>query len=65
MCLTPGVTILASTTEIHLVLYSQCTVGAPVWIDKASMYLRITLVFLTDLYTHLIYPAVESDAISG
>ena len=39
-------------------------VGAPVWSSKASMYLRITLVFLTDLYMHLIFPSVESEAIS-
>ena len=31
MCLTLGVTILASTIEIKLVLSSQCTVVAPVW----------------------------------
>ena len=49
MCLTIEVNILASTTEIKLVFYSQCTVGEPVWIDKASMYLRITLVFLIAL----------------
>ena len=30
MCLTLGVTLLASTTEIQLVLSSQCTVGSPV-----------------------------------
>ena len=65
MCLTLGVTILSSTTETKLVLSSQCTVGAPVWSAKSSMYLRITLVFLTALYMHLIYPSVESDAIAG
>ena len=65
MCLTLGVTILASTAEIQLWLSSQCTVGAPVWIAKASMYLRIALVFFTDLYMHIIYPSVESDYISG
>ena len=31
MCLTLGVTILDPTTETQLVLYSQCTVAAPVW----------------------------------
>ena len=31
--LTIGVTILASTIEIQLVLYSQCNVGSPVWIS--------------------------------
>ena len=65
MCLTLGVTLLASTQEIQLVLSSQFTVGAPLWSSKASMYLWITLVFLTDLYMHLISPSVESDAIAG
>ena len=65
MCLTIGVTIFASTTEIKLYLSSQCTIGAPVWSAKDSMYLRITLVFFTDFYMHLIYPSLESDAISG
>ena len=45
MCLTLGATLLASTTDIQLVLYSQCTVGGPVWSAKAYMYLRITFVF--------------------
>ena len=65
MCLTLGVTILTSTTEIQLVLSSQCTVGSPVWSAKASMYLRINLVFLTAFYMHLIYPSMDSDAIYG
>ena len=65
MCLTPGVTILDSTKDIQIVLYSQCTVVAPVWSDTTSMYLRITLVLLTYLYMHLIYLAVDSDAIAG
>ena len=65
MCLTLGVTILVSTTEIQLVLSSQCTVGVPVWRAKAHMYLRTTLVFLADLYVHLISPSVESYAIAG
>ena len=65
MCVTLVVTILASTTEIKLVLSSQCTVCAPVRSAKASMYLRITLVFLTYFYMHLISPSVESDAITG
>ena len=60
MCLTLGVTILASTKEIQLVVSSQCNVGAPVRIAKDYIYLRITLVFLTYLYMHLIYPSVES-----
>ena len=45
-------------------LYFQCTVGAPVWSAKASMYLRIALVLLTAFYMHLIYLSVESDAIA-
>ena len=45
ICLTLGVTILASTTEIKIMLYSQCTVVAPVWSARDSMYLWITLVF--------------------
>ena len=65
MCLTLGVTILDSTTDIKLVLYSQCNVVVPMWSDKASIYLRITLFFLTALYMHLISPSVESDAIAG
>ena len=60
-----GVTILSSTTEIQIVLSSQCNVGAPVWSVKASIYLRITLVFLIDLYMHLISPSLESYAIAG
>ena len=63
MCLTLGVTILTSTPEIQLVLSSKFTVGVPVWSAKASMYLRITVVFLTALYMHLISPSVDSDAI--
>ena len=31
MCLIPVVTILSSTIEIKLVLYSKLTVGKPVW----------------------------------
>ena len=65
MCLTLVVTILASTTEIKLVLSSQCTVCAPLWISKASMYLRKTLVLLTAFYMYLISPSVESEDISG
>ena len=60
MCLSLGVTILASTTEINIVLSSKCTVGAPVKSAKAYMYLRISLVLLTALYMHIIYPSVES-----
>ena len=58
MCLTLEVTILASTTEIQPVLSTQCTVGATVWSAKYSVYLQITLVFLTSLYMHLISPSV-------
>ena len=64
MCSSLVVTLLASTSEIQIVLSSQCTVGAPIWSYKASMYLRITLVYLTALYMHLIYPSVESDSIA-
>ena len=46
-------------------LYYQYTLGAPVWIAKAYMYLRITFVLLKDLYMRLIYPPVESDALAG
>ena len=60
MCLTLVVTILASTTEIQLVLSYQYTFGVPVCIDKASMYLRITLVFLTALYMHIKSPSVDT-----
>ena len=56
--LTLGVNILASTTEIQLVLPFQFSVGAPVWSSRASMYHQTTLVFLTDLYVHLIHPSV-------
>ena len=64
MCLTLGVTILASTKEIQLVLSSQYNVGATVGSAKASMYPQITF-FLTYLYMHLISPSVEPDAIAG
>ena len=33
MYLTIGVTVLDQTTEIQLVLSSQCTVGTPLWIS--------------------------------
>ena len=65
MRLTLGVTILASTTEIKIVLYSQCTVGAPLWRAKASMYLWIASFFLTYLYMNTIYPSVDSEATAG
>ena len=60
ICLTIVVTILSSTTEVQLVLSSQFTAGSPVWNDKYYMNLRIALVFLTALYSHLISPSVES-----
>ena len=65
MCLTLGITLLASTTEIQLVLYYKCTVGAKVWSAKASMYIRINFVLFTALYMHLIYTSVDSDSIAG
>ena len=60
MYLTLGVTILSSISEIQLLLYSQCSVGAPVGIAKASMYLRMALVLLAVLCLNLISPSVES-----
>ena len=63
--LTLGLTILASKTEMQIVLSYKCTVGTPLWSARASMYLCITLVFLTALYMHIISPSVESDYISG
>ena len=42
MCLNLGVTILASTIQIQLVLSYQCTVGAPVWSARYFLYLQIT-----------------------
>ena len=65
MFLTLGVTLLASTTEIQLVLYYACTVYARLCSDKPSMYLRTTLFLFTDLYMHLISPPVESNDIAG
>ena len=41
--------------------YYQGTVSAPVWSDKAYIYLRISLFFLAALYMHLVYPSVESE----
>ena len=64
LCLTLGVTLLDSTTEIQLVLSSQCTDGAPVWIDIAYMYLQISLFILTALYMHEISTSLESEATS-
>ena len=65
MCLTLGETILYPTTEIQLVLSSQCNGGTLVLSYRDSMYLRTTLVFLTALYKHPIYPSVESEAMNG
>ena len=53
--LTLGVTILASITEIQVVLSSELTVGAPVWSAKAYIYTWMTLFFLTYLYMHLFF----------
>ena len=64
MCLNLGVTLLDSTTEIQLVLYYQCTIGAPLYSARASKYLRIIFVLLTALYMHLISTSVELDAIA-
>ena len=61
MCLTLGVNLLASTADIQL--FYQYTIGEPVWIYMSYMYLCITLVLLTDLYMHLVYPCVESEAV--
>ena len=49
MCLTLGVTILDSTTEIHFMLYSGCIVDEQVWSDKYFMYIWITVFLLTAL----------------
>ena len=64
MCLTLGVTLLSSTIDMKPVLYSQCTVGSPVWSSNAPIQHQITLVFLAALYMHLIYPSVEYEATS-
>ena len=58
ICLTLGVTILDSTTEMQLVLSSLCNVGAPVWSAKYSMWRQIALGIFTDLYMPLISQAV-------
>ena len=42
MFLNLGVTLLAFTTQIQILLSSQYTVGAPVWSAKYFMYLQIT-----------------------
>ena len=65
MCLTLGVSILASTTEIQILLSSQCTVHESVWSAKATMQCQISVVFLIALYMYLIYPSVESEATAG
>ena len=56
--LTLVVTILVSTTEIQLMLSSQCTFGAPVLIDKAFLYIWVALVSFTAFYMHLISSSV-------
>ena len=65
ICLSLGVTFLDSTAEIKLMLSYQCTVGAPVYISKASVYLCIALVFLKALYIHIIFPSVKSEAVAS
>ena len=65
MCLTLEGNLLASPTEIQLVLSSKCNVGAPVWSAKAYIYLQIIFVLLTSLYMHIIYTSVDSDSIYG
>ena len=62
MCLTIGVNQLDSTTEIQLVLYFQCTFGAPVCSAKTFMYFQIALVLLIALCMYLIYPSVKSES---
>ena len=64
-CSTIRVTILASTTEILLVMFYRCTVGESVWSAKAYIYIWIDLFLLTALYSHLIFPLVESEGTSG
>ena len=49
MLLTLGVTILYLTTDIQIVLSSQCTLGVTLWSAKASMYVQITLFLFTNL----------------
>ena len=51
MCFTIGVTILDSTTEIHLMLSSKFTFWYPVYIANEFIWLQIALVFLEDFYT--------------
>ena len=62
MFLTLGVTLLSSTIEMQLVLYSHCTVVSPVWSSNAPIQHQITSVLLVALYMHLIYPSVDSEA---
>ena len=50
---------------VHLEYNTNCILGAPVCIAKSSMYLQITLVFLTAFYMHLISLSVESYAIAS
>ena len=65
MSLTLGVNILASTTEIQLMLSSQLTDGAPVCSAKVYMYLRIALVFLKSLNMNIIYTPLDSEYTAG
>ena len=65
MCLTLGVTVLATTAEIRLLFSSQCTFDAPLFSAKVSVYLRIVLVLLIDLYINLIFTPLESVVTAG
>ena len=65
VCLTPGVTILASTTEIKLFLSYKYNVVAPLWSANASINCRTALVFLTDLYMHIIFILADSEDTAG
>ena len=56
MSLILGVTLLASTTEIQIMLSSLCILGSPVWSDKTSMYLEITSVSLAAFYVYILSP---------
>ena len=59
MSLYLGITLLDSTTEIHLVLSSQCIVGAPVARSRDSVQLRPDLVLFKALHKHRISLSLE------
>ena len=48
MCLNLGVTILASTLEIQIVLYSQCTVGEAKIFTRIVKHIYISVYFLQE-----------------